>query len=212
MQWFNFCFPIGWDELSAIATSVAVFIALMANYSSNKQLKKALQMHEQSKGIELLDKRIAWVRKIESDNISSDLEFSILFNGEINRYFSKLKMLKDELKKLENDLVIYDDFLCEAYPDTDENSPIALIRKAEGKVLFFEFSEDKVREFEDLCKQYEVRTTYGASEGEYRTYNYKTITDSIQEKKEAINSCKTELTDAMLEFIGNSIEPLVKEG
>lgn len=212
MEWLNLTLPIKWDELGVIATTVAVVVALAANHNSNKQLKKALQMHEQVKSIELLDKRIAWVRKIDMDEMPSDLEFSVLFNDVINKHFVKLKNLRRKLKTLENDLKTYDQLLCEAYDNMDENAPMALIRKAEGKAIFFDFREDKVNEFEELCRQYEITADTMDPEEGMRTYNYKTITDSIRETTQSISDCKKELINSMSEFIRNSVEPLVKEG
>lgn len=104
----------------------------------------------------------------------------------------------------------YDEFLVEAYDTTDENAPMALIRKAEGKVIIYEFQEDYVREYEELCNQYEL-TIESEEEGK-RTYNYKTITDSILKTNQSIEDCKKKLIDSMSEFIKNSVEPLVKEG
>lgn len=210
MEWLNLTLPIKWDELGVIATTVAVVVALAANYNSNKQLKKALQMHEQVKSIELLDKRIAWVRKIDMDEMPSDLEFSVLFNDVINKDFVKLKELRKKLKALEMDLRTYDEYLCEAYDDMDENAPMALIKRAEGKVFIYDFSEDKVCEFEEICKKYEL--TIKDDGGEERKYNYKTITDSIMETTQSIGACKERLINSMSKFIRNSVEPLVKEG
>lgn len=212
MSWLNLTLPIEWEELGVIATTIAVVVALAANHNSNKQLKKALQMHEQVKSLELLDKRISWVRKIDMDEMPSDLEFSILFSTDVNKHFAKLKELRLKLKSLERDLAIYDDIICEAYDNIDENAPMALIKKAEGKVLFWEFREDKVREFEELCRQYEVTADSMEAEGEIKTYNYKAITDAIRETTQSISDCKKELIGSMSEFIKNSVEPLVKEG
>lgn len=211
MQLFNFTLPIGWDELSAVFTTLAVIVALWANHNSNKQLKSTLQMHEQSKSVELLDKRIDLLRKIEADDISVDLEIQVLFNDKITQNFRALKKLHSDLQEYGKELETYSELLQEAYDKPDEEDPIFRLNHAEAKMAFFEYSQDAVDKFEELCRKYEIRSTLGAPEGEYKTYNYKEISNSIATTKDSISTCKAKLTEDMMTFIKKSLEPLVKE-
>lgn len=104
MCWFHFSLPIGWDELGVIATVAAVFVALLANRKTSKQLKSALDIQEQSKNISLVDKRIALTEEIERDVEISELAMQILFDEEIVQSYRRLKQYdsseKDATKKL----------------------------------------------------------------------------------------------------------------
>lgn len=211
MQLFNFTLPIGWDELSAVFTTLAVIVALLANHNSNKQLKSTLQMHEQSKSVELLDKRIGLLRKIEADNISVGLEIQVLFNEKITENFRTLKKLHNDLQEYGKELETYSELLREAYDKPNEEDPIFLLNQAEAKMAFLEYSQDAVDEFEELCRKYEVRSTLGVPEGECKTYNYKEISNSIATTKNSISTCKAKLIEDMMTFIKKSLEPLVKE-
>lgn len=62
------------EGISSLATVAAVIVALCANKKSNEQLIKALEMHEQTKSIELLDKRIILLRNIEADDFSKNFK------------------------------------------------------------------------------------------------------------------------------------------
>ena len=73
MQWFNFCFPIGWDELSAIATSIAVIVALWENRKTTVQMRNSLRAQEQSKNLMLFEKRVKIIQSVEADQEVSDL-------------------------------------------------------------------------------------------------------------------------------------------
>lgn len=168
-------------------------------------------MHEQSKSVELLDKRIGLLKKIEADNVSVDLEIQVLFNEKITENFRTLKKLHNDLQEYGKELETYSELLREAYDKPNEEDPIFQINHAEAKMAFFEYSQDAVDKFEELCRKYEIRSTLGAPEGEYKTYNYKEISNSIAITKDSISTCKAKLTEDMMTFIKKSLEPLVKE-
>ena len=91
------------EIISAVATTAAVFVALSANKKSNEQLNKALRMHEQTKSVELLDKRKTCVQKIRSGRDISEEDISILFDEKIVSLFSILQESKKELTQVQED-------------------------------------------------------------------------------------------------------------
>ena len=77
------------DAISAAATVAAVVVALLANRKATKQLNSALEMQEQSKNVELMDRRIALTEDIQKSKSVSELELRILFDNEIFDCYKK---------------------------------------------------------------------------------------------------------------------------
>lgn len=198
------------EGISSLATVAAVIVALCANKKSNEQLIKALEMHEQTKSIELLDKRIILLRNIEADDFSKNLEFQMLFDENIYESFCWLKMLCEQLKGHESDMKKYCEFL--QYPLNDnEEDPLLLLQQAQMEANSPQASQDAEQNFENLCKKYERISSPDITESECKVYNYKEISDLISMTNEAICICKSKLIADMKEFIQKSLEPLVKE-
>ena len=84
MSWET-CASFWVETLSAVATTAAVFVALSANRKSNEQLRKALQMHRQTKDLALLERRMSLLEKIEQDKKISSAQFNLFFNAKLNR-------------------------------------------------------------------------------------------------------------------------------
>lgn len=89
MNLFCFTLPIGWDELGVIATVAAVVVALRANCKATTQLKSALKMQEQSKNVELMDKRLAIAEEIQREKRVPELTLKVLFDNEIFEQYQK---------------------------------------------------------------------------------------------------------------------------
>ena len=62
------------NAVSSLAMVATVIVALYANRQSNNQLKSALQMQEQSKNIELYEKRIEIIKTIYQFKIGMGME------------------------------------------------------------------------------------------------------------------------------------------
>ena len=212
MQMFQFALPIGWQELSAIATTIAVVVALWANRKTTVQMKDTLRAQEQSKNIELFDKRVKIIHNIETDQEVSDLEVQLLFSDQIVAVYREFKELKLKKYGYNRDLDTYKFLIEEACINSDEPSPLREIAKAKWMMEQSDFSQDTVAEYESICKENEVSTSYGSYNDEWRTYNYKTISDSIHATQGSIDDCKTKLVTEMTEFVRRSIDSLVKKG
>lgn len=108
----SFPLPIGWNELSAVATAIAVFVALYANRKSTQQLKSALAMQEQSKNVSLLDKRIELAERIQLDRFVSDfvseMALEALFKDKIFAQYEQWKMHTEKRKQIEKELQEFD--------------------------------------------------------------------------------------------------------
>lgn len=105
---FDFSVPITWSDiisaLSMIATVATVIVALNANYKSTQQLKSALKMQEQTKNVELMEKRVELVEDIQKDKTISKLTLKLLFTEEIKNSYESWRLLVDKSNKAQNDL------------------------------------------------------------------------------------------------------------
>lgn len=95
------------DAISAAATIAAVVVALLANRKATKQLKSALEMQEQSKNVELMDRRIALTEDIQKGKSVSELELRILFDNEIFNCYKKWRNYLEEEKSAISDQEIF---------------------------------------------------------------------------------------------------------
>ena len=74
------------------------------------------------------------------------------------------------------------------------------------------YPQDKVDEYDRLSREYEVSSPLGSDSEEWRTYNYKTISDNIDNTQNSINRCRDNLVSEMSKFVQLSIASLLKEG
>lgn len=209
MQWFDFSMPIGWQELSAIATALAVILALWSNHKTTQQMRDTLRIQEQSKNLELFDKRVHIIHTLEIGEEPSALEVRLLFNQDIVNTYNDWKKLKAEQKSYRNDLKTYEFLISEACEAQDKPSPLHDIHSAKWIMEQSDFQEDKVKAYEDLCNDNEISSSYGSPNDEWRTYNFKTISDSINESQRAVEYSLRKLIDEMSSFVQTSITSLL---
>lgn len=212
MQWFNFCFPIGWNELSAIATSIAVIAALWGNRKTTVQMRNSLRAQEQSKNLMLFEKRVKIIQSVEADQEVSDLEIQLLFSDYIVSIYKNLKKLKFEKDSYCSDLKTYKFLIEDVYDELGIVSPLPEIEKVKLIMEELEYPQDKVEEYVKLCREHEISSTFGSESEEWRTYNYKTISDNIDNTQNSINRCRDNLVSEMSKFVQLSIASLLKEG
>lgn len=205
---FKFDFPIGWDELGVIATVVAVIVALVANRKSSKQLKSALEMQEQSKNVELLDRRVEMAEAIQSGKSVSELTLRVLFDDEIVKHY---KAWKDHLTKK----VYAEDDLEKFYDKTKTRDGAGgYITKVKDNFEHFMAAMSRPdcpqQVFDDYQKYCDKHIVYllDRENRERISYNHSEIKTRI---KDAIEGAKKEqaLTLQLVEtFISDSIQPV----
>lgn len=205
-----FCFkiPIGWNEIGVIATVLAVVVALAANRKSSKQLKSALEMQEQSKNVDLLDKRVELAEAIQSGKSVSELTLRVLFNDEIFKHY---KAWKDHLTKK----VYAEDDLEKFYDKTKTRDGaggyITTVKdNFERFMAVMSRPECPQRVFDDYQKYCDEHIVYllDRENRERISYNHSEIKTRIID---AIEGAKKEqaLTLQLIEtFISDSIQPV----
>lgn len=209
---FKFDFPIGWDELGAIFTSLgavftflAVIVALFANHNSGKQLKKALQMHEQSKNTELFDQRVALLEDVKKNVTISYTKLRLLFDD-------KTVSAMDEYTKSHNIVRNYKDekefywFLFNNQYNRDPKRDNSKRKLFEYENDFKKLNDKQKADFKSLCDSYTV-CVFGEN-GVERTINYYYIAENLIKARAADEANKKVLIKQMEQYISDSIKPL----
>lgn len=215
MNLFNFELPIGWNEVSAISTTLAVVVALFANSNSDKQLKKSLQMHEQMKNIELLSKRVEILEKIRNDEKVSFTELKVLFNDEIVNAMQLYIKSREKLKNCKIDEINFWE-VCKANPtnglsDRECDELEKKLTTAGEKFLNAKKQgcehEDLEKEFKDLCDE-NIAEGFLIEQEENIEINYYNIYIELQNAKKEHKQNKANLYGKIEAYIKSSIEPI----
>lgn len=209
---FKFDFPIGWDELGAIFTSLgaiftffAVIVALFANHNSGKQLKKALQMHEQSKNTELFDQRVALLEDVKKNVTISYTKLRLLFDD-------KTVSALDEYTKSHNIVGNYKSeeevywYLFNIQYNRDPKRDYLKIELHKYANDFKKLNDKQKADFKSLCDSYTVYVP--EDNGERKIINYFYIAENLPEALAADKANKEVLIKQMEQYISDSIKPL----
>lgn len=205
---FKITFPIGWEELGVIATVFAVVVALAANKKASEQLKSALEMQEQSKNVELLEKRVDLAEAIQSKKSVSELTLQVLFNKEILEHYRAWKNHLTEKVYAEHDLERYYNEVKE--PDEEGGFKSDVENTLERYIADMsrpDCPKEICDEYEKYCSEHTVYLPDGET-GVSTPYNHSEIETRIGN---AIENAKNEyeLTLQLIEkFISNSIRPI----
>ncbi len=207
---FKFNFPIGWDELGVIFTSLgaiftffAVIVALFANHNSGKQLKKALQMHEQSKNIELFDKRVALIEDIKNNVTISYTALKLLFNDEIVSSMEAYTKSHNIVGDYKMDDHSYWILFNKQYGYEKQHLIMKLFRYCDD---FDNLTDKQKSDFKSLCDSYTVCAS--GENGVERTINYYDIAENLTKARAADEANKEVLIKQMEQYISDSIKPL----
>lgn len=209
MNIFSFSFPIGWDELAACATTIAVIVALFANHKSTKQLKYALKMQEQSKNIELFEKRVSLNESIIKGESISSMALRILFTDEMSTGYQTICDLEGQYKDAQNDVAVF--FQATQTTDADgytRNRVKDKIEEYESAVSRPDCPESIIERFKQYCDENEAYTSAAGYSEDRKTYNYYEISCREKELNTSITSARDTLARQMEEYISESIKPV----
>lgn len=212
---FDFASPITWADIiniiSTIAALAAVGASIIANQKASKSLDCSLKMQEQSKSIDLFDKRVAVIEDIKQANITSRLRLELLFSESIiNEYDTMLKKLKTWNDAC-HDLRVYQSLVIKPDGEGGFVSPIPEIEEAE-RMFESEDSLEAEKHFKDLCKKYEIYYSENGELENQKIYNYYDLTAEIKLTERQFNDQKQVVLNLMQKFIYESILPIDTEG
>lgn len=206
-DWINLILNI----LTSAGTIAAVFVAIHAIKQSNQQLQSALKTHEQSKSIDLFDKRVKVIEEIDNYGVTSFQSIKLLFNSNTD-IINRFERYKETCMSL-NEAI------------TERNEYLRLTKKEDGEGGFFSEEEEKIHEYERKIKDCDYsesivnefieycndHTYQGKDENsdEMKTYNYYEINQKIELLIPQKDKQKAELLAMLERFVEESIKPLV---
>jgi hypothetical protein len=209
MNIFSFSFPIGWDELAACATTIAVIVALFANHKATKQLKYSLKMQEQSKNIELFEKRVALTESAIKGGSISSMALRILFTDEIDAQYQKICNLEVQYKDAQYDATVFFEAMRLTDADGYTNNGIKeKIQEYESVMSRPDCPKSIIEQFRQCCDENEIFWSATGYSDDRKTYNYWEISCREGKLNTAIKSARDTLARQMEEYISESIKPV----
>ena len=202
---------LGWDEIGTIATVAAVVVALFANRNANKQLKAALKIQEQSKNVDLFDKRVAIMTEIKEKNMTAELQLQLLFDKTIVDAYAELCVSISAQQVAEHDMKVYENLLRHPDGEGGYTSLIAQLQDTERLLDEHNYPEDRVKEYDELCEKHKCFYTETGSPEDAKWYNYKDLSNGIGRTMKAVEANKNVVLNLMQEYIKQSISPVDKK-
>ena len=212
---FDFTIPITWSDiisfLSTLAALGAVIVAVVANNKSNESLNYSLKMQEQSKNVDLYERRIDIYENIRNGKNTSDIAIKLLFDEEIVSTYEQMKSLRHMERRYETDKKHAEHFATEIIREKRLNEDFAReILTFQAKMAMQDCPENVFEEYEAYCKKYEVCHSFTGLKEDYKAYNYSECDRKQREYMSLANNEKKKLLSLIEEFIKTSISPVEK--
>lgn len=208
------------NAISSIAMVATVIVALCANRQSNKQLKSALEMQEQSKNIELYEKRLEIIKIIYQFKIGMGMEeiqmlpikIRILYNNDekIMEKFEKLKEYCIDVDKAEEDKKR---FISATNKSDGMGGHINLkdeIEEFERRLERNDYDKTAEEPFKKFCDDHICQIT-NPETNTAETVNYYDIHSRLEESYIGYFDTRRELIELMEQFINNGLQPITKD-
>ena len=213
---FDFTVPITWaDIISVISTLVAlvaVIVAIVANCKSSKSLKYSLKMQEQSKNIDLFEKRVSVIDEIKKNDKTSKLHLELLFDDAITSEYTTMIHYFNNWRNAHHDLDVYSGIIEVMDGEGGYTSPMSELMDAEQTLNLLECPDDKIlANFEALCDKYQITYSETKEPEDTKVYNYKDLSIKIVSTEREYKNQKKKLLDLMQGFIKKSISPVTEK-
>ena len=199
------------DSFGMLATVAAVFVAIAANRKASKTLRYSLKMQEQTKNIELFDKRVAVIDEISKLSKTSVLNVELLFNKVIAREYGALQVYLNEENDAHHDMHVYEEKMSVLDGEDMYTSPIAELRNAEQILEELDYPEEKVKEFKALCLKYQITGSETCELKDAKVYNYEDLSEQIASTRMNVVKQKNKVIGMMKKFVKRSILPVDKK-
>ncbi len=208
------------NAVSSIAMVSTVIVALCANKQSNKQLQSALQMQEQSKNIDLYEKRIEIIKLINQFNLDMELEEIQMLQIKIKILFNNNEEILDKF----NLLKLYSLRVYEA--GEDKKRFISATNKSDGyggyvslkdEIEAFEnrlgrnnYDEGAEKPFRKFCEE-NICQIVNPKTNKTENVNYYDIYNRLSQNYILFFDTQKELIELMEQFIINGLQPMIKD-
>lgn len=212
---FDCSVPLTWaDIVNVVSTLVAlgaVIVAIVANCKASQSLKYSLKMQEQSKNIDLFEKRVAVLNEIKQKNETQESLLQLLFNDKVVEAYHSVQTYVLEKDSLEHDLYVYERTLLTSDNQGGFRSPLAELHQLEQQLEASGYPAQKVAEFDELCKKHEIFYSETQKPEDAKLYNYKDLTQKIGKVSHLLDIQKYNLLCYMQDFIKESISPITQK-
>lgn len=197
------------DIIATIATTAAVIVAIKSNKQANKSLQLSLKMQEQSKNVDLYDRRIGYLSKFqECKNVSED-EIQILFNTTILESYKKLMDFQSKAFHCSCNKTRAIKYAQEFIDSQNLNEDFqSRVREFEKIIDSGNCSNEVITQFAEYCEKYERIKSY--TDDYTIVYNYYTLSEEETTYNNLFNQEKEKLIELTKTFIKKSIEPIEK--
>ncbi len=211
----DFSIPITWSDIINVVYTLitlgALIAAIVANCKSSASIKNSLKMQEQSKNIELFDRRIALIDEIKVHNSTNVLHLVLLFNESIKKEYDCFNALLQGLASAHHDMNEYEEMLSHMDGADLYSTPFDQMADAESILSEHDYPADKVAEFEALCQSYEITKIEKSEGSELKIYNYAELSERISSAQVKLDAQKAKLIKMMQVFVQDSISPVTRK-
>ncbi len=201
------------DFLCMIATTIAVIVAIVANKNASKSLNYSLRIHEQSKNIDLFDKRVSVISEIETKLDAPKLGLQLLFDENIMKLYDNYIDSARDYSNAQHNMRTYEHELETLYNESDTRSPFEKMKKMERQLNEFdnEKSEEYIslfKEFKTLCDKNIHSHLSVENDSDLEVYDFIELSKDLRDSRKKYTESKKILIEEMKSFVQKSISPI----
>ena len=199
---------LGWNEIGTIATVAAVIVALVANNKSSKAIKMSLKIQEQSKNVDLYDKRLALYEDVKNNKNVSDVSVKLLFDKKIVKSYDEMILYRKKQREFHYDKRHAENFAKDIVREQNLDDFNSKIIEFKSKMSNPECPDSVFDEYRTYCDKFEVEHSFSGNEEDAKVYNYYKCEEQESKYKELADKEQTKLLELIAEFIKESISPI----
>lgn len=199
---------LGWNEIGTIATVAAVIVALVANNKSSKAIKMSLKIQEQSKNIDLYDKRFALYEDVKNNKNVSDVSVKLLFDKKIVKSYDEMILYRKKQREFHYDKRHAENFAKDIVREQNLDDFNSKIKEFKSKMSNPECPDSVFDEYRTYCDKFEVEHSFSGKDEDLKVYNYYKCEEQEDKYKELADEKQKELLELIAKFIKESISPI----
>lgn len=199
---------LGWNEIGTIATVAAVIVALVANNKSSKAIKMSLKIQEQSKNVDLYDKRLALYEDVKNNKNVSDVSVKLLFDKKIVKSYDEMILYRKKQREFHYDKRHAENFAKDIVREQNLDDFNSKIIEFKSKMSNPECPDSVFDEYRTYCDKFEVEHSFSGNEEDAKVYNYYKCEEQEDKYKELADEKQKELLELIAKFIKESISPI----
>ena len=197
------------EVVGVIATVAAVIVALVANKKATDSLKLSLKIQEQSKNVDLYEKRLALFEKIKSKtNLSHHTEVNLLFNKKIIECYEYMIAYRKKQHEYNKDKMLSENFANEIVREQGLEDFKTKIIEFKSKMSYPDCPDSVFDEYKAYCDTFEVVHSFSGLDDDLKTYNYYKCEELEDKYRCLADEEQAKLLDLIENFIKKSISPI----